>query len=267
MQSPSQAPSKNPIKPYETIIAVVYVGWVIGAYLLGLVFLNMYTSEGSAALAWWVCGILFPAAVYIALRGVYSSGSKWYGFFGYFLGACMALFMTGYYTSVKTELLVSALLKPTTAETLKIKDIEKIVYRKSGWDRTDVTFIYHGQPLTLEASRTAYFLLQHKKQLGVKIGRSYSGNYFVTDIDLPQSERWTARWLYLKDWGWRYLWVPIVIVALIGLISIRVKFFPNVKPIKWSWQKTLLVIMGSIVGVVMLLYVGLVIYVKFIYKA
>lgn len=257
------------VKRLENIIAIIYCSLVLIIYLLGRYFLDMYTANDSSAVGYSLAAILLPISIYITLRVNLAQGGKWYGYIGNFVMAFGGLMFFSYTSCMKADLLLGALLKPHTVATAPLSDVKKRFIRKIGFDRTDVTFVYQGKTETFEAGRNIYFLLKDKKAITITIGRSFTNNYFVTDLHLPASERWAARWEYLKDWAYRQLWVAVFIIVIMGATWLKVTVWPTkpgVKPNPISWQKFSLIVFGIVMGLFLLAYLALLIYVKFIAK-
>ncbi len=255
------------VKQLENILIVVYICCVIAVYVLSATLLDMYTTAHSHTIGWCVGITMGLIAAYISTRLTLVKSEKWYGYIGNFVGPFLLLVFSGYYTCMKTDLLISALIKPTTVTNSQITAIKKITTRRAVFDHTNVTLRYNDKNITFKAGSNFYFLLKNKKTLNVNIGQSFTGNYFITDIQLPAAERWAARSAYFKDWAHRHTWIAILLIIAIVVFLLILKFGPKQPLIKrkpYSFTKLMLIIMGIIFALGLLAYLGLIVYVKFI---
>jgi hypothetical protein len=258
--------SKAGMTTLEKKIVAIYSGLVIAIYLLGLIMLNIYTTRDSSVVTLVVAIIVFPVSIYSAIRLTIGTGSKWYGGIFYFLMVGAWLMFSCYYTCMKTDLLLAAILKPKAVEAVTIEGVEKSYVRRNGWVHTNIRLLYKQHEVTFEGSRTSFFLLQNRKQLSVTTGESFTGNYFITNLHLPSSDRWAARLAYFKDWTKRHLWIPIAIAVIILAIWVRTKFWPDVKPIQLSWQRVVLMSIGITAAILLCIYLALIVYIYFMYR-
>jgi hypothetical protein len=240
--------------------------WAVLTYALALLLFNMYTSEDSAVLFWCAVVVFTPAGIYFAIPMAARENAKWYKFLGYSIMISLFLVFMGYFTLLKTDLLWSLFTKPTTSGILYIKNVKKDYLPKHGWDHTNVNTIYNNKPLEFEATRTAYFLLKDKDSLNVTIGRSIVGNYFITDIHLPGTERWAARKSYWINWVERYIWVAVFLVFAFMVVQLKERYFPNITFAQIGWKRFVLLCVAIMVGIIVLIYISLIIYMKFIHK-
>jgi hypothetical protein len=240
--------------------------WAVLTYLLALLLLNMYTSEDSAVLFWCAVVLFLPAGIYLAIPMAARENAKWYKYVGYSVMISSFLVFIGYFTLLKTDLLWSLFTKTTTSGILYIKDVKKDYLPKHGWDHTNVNTTYNNKPFQFEATRTAYFLLKDKDSLNVTIGRSITGNYFITDIHLPGTERWAARKSYWINWIQRYAWVAGFLVFTYFVVQFKERYFPNITLAQIGWKRFVLLCVTIVVSIFVLIYIGLIIYIKFIYK-
>jgi hypothetical protein len=221
-------------------IAIISI-WGVLTYALALLLFNMYTSEDSAVLFWCAVVVFTPAGIYFAIPMAARENAKWYKFLGYSIMISLFLVFIGYFTLLKTDLLWSLFTKPTTSGILYIKNVKKDYLPKHGWDHTNVNTIYNNKPLEFEATRTAYFLLKDKDSLNVTIGRSIVGNYFITDIHLPGTERWAARKSYWINCRALYLGCSVFSFRIYGCAIERTLFSKYY--ICTNWVETVCVIM------------------------
>jgi len=111
-----------------------------------------------------------------------------------------------------------------------------------------------------------FFFLRDKDSLKVTIGRSNTGNYFITDIHLQGVERWAARKSYWIDWVERYVWVAIFFVLVFMIAQIKSRYWPNATFAQIGWKRFVLICFAIIVTVLVLIYIGLIVYIKFIHQ-
>jgi hypothetical protein len=208
-------------------ILCTYWVLIITTYLTVDIFLDLYTTRDSAALAWYSAAFSIPLAaltLYFMRKDVFG---KWYTYifspliaFGLYLGCT-------YFNALNLDLLLGAALKPTIEETLPVESVNRVFARKAGFIHTDVALLYHNKSIIFQGTRTSYFLLRNTKALNATIGRSYLGNYFATRLQMPAQQRWAARYEYLKDWFYRYLWLLIGFPLLLLLGYLKDRFFPG----------------------------------------
>jgi hypothetical protein len=254
------------VKKIEVWLTASITTWAVLAYLLELMLLNMYTSYDSAVLFLCAVVIFLPTGFYFAITMVARENAKWYKYLGYSVMIPLFMVYVGYVTLLKTDLLWSLFTKTTTSGVVYIKSVEKDYLPKHGWDHTNVNTIYNNKPLQFEATRTAFFLLRDKDSLNVTIGRSNTGNYFITDIHLPGTERWAARKNYWINVIQGYSWVAVFLVFAVVVVQLMKRYFPNITVAQIGWKRLVLVCVAVIVSIFILIYVGLMIYMKFMYN-
>lgn len=230
-------------------------------------FIDLHTDENYGSVFWCtaVIALVFTAYTIYLTRG--SVFTTWYTYlilpliiYGLYLG-------TAYFTALKLDVLISAMVKPETKHVLAVKDVRQVFARKAGFIHTNVTLQYQQQLLTFEGTRTSYFLLKPHKLINVKMGQSYLGDYYITHINLPVHERWVARGAYIKNWFSRYYWLLIALPLIFSVSGVKSKYFANsdnkvIVPAKKPYSrflKLLFIVLFSLVGLFMLvvLLVGL----------
>ncbi|WP_462267393.1 hypothetical protein [Mucilaginibacter sp.] len=257
------------IKPVVSTGTWIVLGyWALCAliYLSTDLFVDLYTTTDFVSVAWIAGLVVLPLTIYTLYAGRQEFFTSWYAsiffpliVFGLYLG-------TAYFNALNLDLLASAAFKDTTPQTLPVQDVHQEFARKAGFVYTNVTLFYQGKPVVFQGTRTSFFLLKPYQQLHVRIGRSYLGNYYITRIQLPAHERWAARWAYLKDWFWRYVWLLIALPVLYVLSLLKDKFFPaplvRKKPVDRPYLRffrKLFIVLISLFGlfVLLLLLIGL----------
>jgi hypothetical protein len=255
----------KPMKRLEYIILIVYVSVVVGIYLLGRLFLEMYIINEASPAKWIIGALVLPIAIYTGIKFTQSDEHKWYTYILKTIFCFFAIAMTAYFTFMKADMLISAAVKPPSVQLLKVHSVKKVFRRKLGFDHTNVTLTLNGKEITFKASRTDFFLLQHKKIIMGNVGQSFCGNYYITNLDLPSAERWRARWAYLKDWASRSWYFPAFIVLGVLAMFIKEKFWPvqpGTKPKTIPFFKLLLIIMAVVFAIGLLSLLGIYIYIK-----
>lgn len=261
-----QQPSINPSARLGGYILVAYWGvWAV-IYVIKDIFLDLYTDEDFLSVVWYAGVIVLPITAYTLYLGRQSFFSAWYTYLFYPLLIYGLYLGSAYFTYLNLDLLASAAFKNTTEQVTSVEHVERIFARKLGFTHTDVVLHYQGKSISFQGTRSSYFLLKPHKRLQIKIGRSYLGNYYVSQLHLPAAERWAARWAYWKDWFHRYWWLLILLPILFMLRLLTDKFFPPKPADKkvaahpyLKFLKTLGIILLAIFGLfmLMLLYIGL----------
>lgn len=254
------------IKKYKSWLIASFLTWAALVYVLELSLLNMYTLNNSAALFWCAVVIFLPAGVYFAISMAAEENARWYKYVAYSVMTSSFLVFLGYFTLLKSDLIWSLFTKPTASGVLYIKSVKKDYLPKHGWDHTTVKTVYLNKQLEFESSRTAFFLLKDKDSLNVTIGRSSTGNYFITDIHLEGTERWAARKRYWIDWVKRNLWVVAVFIFAFTVAQLKSRYWLNITFEQIGWKRFVLLLFAIIVIIFTLIYVGLIVYIKIIYK-
>lgn len=257
---------KERIRKIEIPFILCYLAVLLVVYIAARIAFEMYTFKISGPVYLWFGILMSPFIIYATLRLAIINGGKWFLYPLYFVLISIGVLFTGGTTIAKLDLLLSSTINQPIEQEVPIVDIKK-VFRRSSFKYTDVTIQYQQQNLTLQAQSNTYFLLESKKTLKVSIGQSYLGNYFVTDLHLQPGERGSARWAYLKDWTNRNWYIPAFVILFIAAIVISAKYFPNFKikrrqqPMGF-WQ-LIGIVMGIVFSLGLLLYLSLLIYVKF----
>ena len=250
---------KFPVSFAGYILLAYWILCVV-VYLITDLFLDLYTTQDFLTVFWCAGILVLPLAVYTLYLGRETLFTTWYGavffsliVYGLYLGS-------GYFTVLKLDLLISAALKTTENQELPVQHVNRIVARKAGFIYTDIALRYQGKSIRFEGTRTSYFLLKSYKKLHVNIGRSYLGNDYVTQIQLPAHERWAARSAYIKDWFSRNWWMLSGFVLWFLFSLWKDKYFPTrpaeSKPTVHSYRKKLrklFIIMISLIGLFMLI--------------
>ena len=259
--------SKDRLRKLEYALLLGFLGVWLLTYILTRIFLEIYTDNTPSAVWIYLMIIFVPLSVYAALRTAFSEGGKWYHSIGYVVMYILGTLFSGQYIVLNGDILISALTKPPIRTEADVIDVKKVFRRKLGFDHTAVSLQFDGKLIKLEARPYSYFYLQNKKTLKITVGTSFLGNTYVTSTGISIQEKRSARWMHLKDWAYRMwlLWAILLCMAL-GII-IRIKYFPEktgVKPHpKIGFWKFLGILMGILVAIGLVLYVGLLSYVKF----
>ena len=211
------------------IILIYWLVWAIIYFSIDL-FIDLYTDLDYSTVFWYTAVAAIPFTFYtVSVVGKWAF-SKWYHYvilplliYGFYVGSA-------YFSVLKIDLLFSALFKKEITTTLPIRDVQRVFARKSGNIHTNVSVLYKSSVLTLQGSRTSYFLLKDFREINVNIGQSYLGSYYATYISIPTKARWNARGEYFKDWFQRHFWLLAVLALLAAYGWLKQKYFP--KPLK-----------------------------------
>jgi hypothetical protein len=262
--------AKAKIRKLEKPLIIGYFVILLLTYLIGRNVLEMYTTDIPSGVIWTVGIAMAPFIIYGTLRSTITDGGKWYGYISYFIGFSLGLIVSGTFLVMKCDLLLSTALIPMSRQQVSVLKVEKAFRRKIGFDHTEVTLMLDKQPVKMEARPNTFFLLENKKSIFVTYRKSFSGNYFVTDLHLQYGERWQARWIYLKDWAHRIWYVPAFFIAVGIAMWISACYFPpksGTKPKPIMFWRLMAIVMGTVMAIGLLLYIGLLIYLKFFIHA
>lgn len=243
-------------------VYLLWIYWIliISIYLTVDFSLDLYTNRDFATVAWYSAAVSFPLAAFTLYYMREEVFGKWYTYifspliaFGLYLGCT-------YFNTLNLDLLLSAAFKPTIEEALPVKSVNRVFARKAGFIHTDIALIYQNKIVIFQGTRTSYFLLRNRKVINVAIGRSYLGNYFATNLQVPAKQRWAARYEYIKDWFYRHLWLLIGFPLILLFGYLKGKFFPGSpappKEVAHPYRKffnILLIIFLCVFGLFMLL--------------
>jgi hypothetical protein len=258
--------TKERLRKLEYPILFSYLGLWLLVFVASRIFLEMYTDH-TPSNVWIFLFILFiPPSVYAALRATFSQGGKWYQSIAYILTFTTCSVFSGQYIVINGDILISSLVKKQVNTQAKIVSVKKVLKRKLGFDHTKVVLEFNGKRIDLDARPYNYFYLQDKTTLQINTGTSSLGNTFVTSNDVSIPDKFSARWLHLKDWAYRnrLLWA-IMICMIIG-VFIKMKYFPGkpgIKPKPIGFWKIMGLTMGILLLIGFVLYAGLLIYVTF----
>lgn len=261
---------KEKLRKLEEPLTIGYLLLLLVVYFAGRNALEMFSNNTPNSVYIWVTIVMAPFILYSTLRLATSTGGKWYTYISYLFITFLALVFSGSFLVLKVDLLFSTVLKPLNTQQVSILEVKKIFQRKVGFDHTDVTILWNQQPLTLQARPNTYFLLEHKKILKISTGESFLGNQFVTDLHLQPGERNHARWLHLKDYASRKWYIVAFFLLLILVACFGSRYFPQKPQVpvkKIGFWKSFGIIMGILISIAIVLYLALVIYVKFLVKS
>lgn len=241
---------------YATIWAAVY--------LLSRFNLELYTDH-APSLVWWLSLLaILPVSLYAMLRTKFSN-KGWYEKVGILVMYTLIGLFTCLYIIVNGDLLISAAINQEKAAMVKLTAVRKVFY-KSGFDHTSVSVETASGTVVLEGRPFVYFYLYDKKNVRMRSGRSYLGNEYFYTVGIGPKEKFGARWLHFKDQLYR-MWVFIAIIAVMIIVGL---FWPErfsqkkvSKASRWGFWKQVGIVIGILFAIFLLLYLGLLVYVKF----
>lgn len=254
--------SRNIEKP---LLCSFIVLW-LAVYLSSRFFLEMYTDRGIFAFWPWTAVACSPFCLYAAIRTVNIRKEKWYGMIGYFLIYGFLTVSACGYIIVQGEILLSAARGRQEYTRVRVIGVRKVFKRKLGFDHTAVTLQLGNRKINMEARPYAYFYLRGKKELKVALGRSALKNDYATSLEISMQEKLVARWLHFKDmfYRMRLLWAFLALLFL-GILIIP-RYLPrdaDNKPKPLSFWKQMGIVMAALIGIGILFYAALWIYVLF----
>lgn len=247
-------------KPFLISYATLWVA----VYLLSRFNLELYTDHASWFI-WLPCLlVILPISLYAMLR-TKSANKGWYEKAGIFVMYTLFGLFSSIYIIVNGDLMISAADNRDKTAMVKLTEVRKVFY-KSGFDHTSVTVETASGTVVLQGRPFIYFYLNDKKIVLMRSGRSYLGNEYFYTVDIGRNEKFGARWLHFKDQLYR-LWVFIAIIAVMIIIGL---FWPERLSQKkvsttsgWGFWKLMGFIMAILFAIFLLLYLGLLVYVKF----
>jgi hypothetical protein len=221
---------KKPSFGFAGYLLLSYWAFFFIIHLITDVFIDLYTDKDYSTAFGLALAIALPLAAYTTYLGKDSIFSSWYSYMVFPLVISGLYLASAYFTLLKLDLLISAAVKNETEQVVPVKAIKRVFARKAGFIYTNVSVIYNNQLVTLEGTRTSYFLLSHYQTLRFKMGRSFLGSDYITYIEAPEKARWDARWAYVKDWFKRSYWVAIIMAILFLFGLFKDKFFTSLLP-------------------------------------
>ncbi|MGZ3872195.1 MAG: hypothetical protein ACXVJD_04725 [Mucilaginibacter sp.] len=254
------APERPAVSGWGAYLLWTYWILIVVIYLTVDLFLDLYTTNDFSKVVWYAAAVSLPLAALTLFYIRKDMLSRWYTYilwpliiFGLYLGVT-------YFNALNIDLIFSAVFKSTTRQELPVEKVNQVFSSKAGFIWTDVTLFYNGKKVVFQGTRTSYFFLKDRKKLTADIGRSYLGNYYVTNMQIPAQERWAARYQYLKYWFNRHVWLLIAFPLLVFFGIIKDKYFPSPPPdpkrMAHPYRKffnLLLIIVLSLFGLFMLI--------------
>lgn len=207
------------MKRIENILYLSLGLIVIALYFVHDLAIDLYQYRSSGTTKWTI-GIL-SATFMFRLFYRFGRGPDWKWFakaFNFILFSGL-LFMVLYSTFIKADILGSALYRNSTEQTISVREVRKHIASRGGFVGSYITVDIEGKEIEMDADRVHYFLLKDKKSLNVNLGRSFTGSYYITHIQLPESDWETARDQYRCDWLRRH-WIWIVLILAVIVIAI-----------------------------------------------
>ena len=256
---------KERLRKLEYPILLTFLALWLSIYILSRLFLEMYTDH-TPTWVWVMLMIIFiPLSGYAALRMAYSEGGKWYQSIGYWFIFTLGSLFAGHYMMLKGDILITALVRTPVIVEAKVSSVKKVMSRKLGFDHTEVTLQFNGKRITMDARPYTYFYLRDRIKTQITGGTSFLGNTYVISTGISVQDKIDARWQHLRDWAHRSRWFGIMIIFMILISIIKFKYFPEkpgIKPKQIGFWKAMGLIMGILMVIAAVLYLGLFVYVK-----
>lgn len=249
----------------EKPFLIAYASLWAAVYMMSRFFLEIYTNRAPSLL--WILSLLLilPISFYAAARTTAVKRENWYEVIGYFVMYALLGLFTSNYMIVNGDLLISSAVNKEIQSEAEVTDVHKVYY-KSGFDHTSITLKTPAKDLKLQGRPYIFFYLNGKKVIRIRSAVSLLGNDYVYTEGISRSEKLKARWLHFKDQIYR-LWVFIAIIFVLILIGFfapkKNKKNNDAKSVKMGFWKFIGIVVGIIFAVFLLVYLGLLVYVKF----
>jgi hypothetical protein len=233
--------------------------------VLSRFFLEIYTDNAPVSVWIFSLFLVIPLSSYAAVRTVAVKKEKWYGTIGYFVIYTAMWLLSSNYIIVNGDLLISCGIKRRIHTDAVVTDVRKVFY-KSGFDHTAVTLKIEERLIVLQGRPYVYFYLAGKEQISTSYARSFLGNTFISTDAIPTREKFRARWMHFKDQVYRLRVFAGVILSiiLIGFLWPGRKLATTQRvSAKMGFWKMMGIVMGILLILAMLFYIGIFVYVKF----
>ncbi|MDT3405560.1 hypothetical protein [Mucilaginibacter terrae] len=214
--------------------------------------------------------ICFLITAYYSFR--YHGFKKWEAYTTLLFGS--AFFWLGIVTTTdKLHYLYDAMVHKQDEAVVKVLSVKKH-FVKSSFSYTNVVISYDNNEVEMQTSRINFFLLEHKKNIRIVIGKADGYGYYVTKLYDEPGERSAARYKYWKFWWSRNWFWPAALLAFILVVALMVKFgkppktynyneIRDKKPV--SFWRMMAILMAVLLSLALLLYVGLIAYVYLVH--
>lgn len=249
----------------DKLLIALFAAVVIIVYAVADITFDMTTDHSFFDYGVPVYVITLIAILYFCIKGY--GVKKWQTYLSALVYSMLFWFVV---LSIlfKVRMLYHAAVEHTTQTELKISGIKK-VFSKRSFTGTKVMVNLNGRNVEFETSRTNFFALQNYKAIKVLLGQA-GKDYYITKIYFKPGQKSTARYEYLKFWWDRNWHIPAFVLGFILLVIILIKFekpsghiyraeIKTTKP--KSFWKLMALVMGILVGIGLLFYVGLIAYV------
>lgn len=257
------------MKRYDKIVLASIVAFFAVIYVVAECTFEMTDQRHEYKIGLPLYIICFLITAYYSFR--YHGFKKWETYTTLLFAS--AFFWVGVIsTTHKLHYLYDAVVNKQKEVVVKVLSVEKD-FVKSSFSHTNVIIAYDNSDVKLETSRINFFVLEHKKQIRIVIGKAGNYGYYVTKLYEEPGERSAARYKYWKFWWSRNWFWPVALLAFILIVVLMVKFgkppvtynydeIRDKKPV--SFWKMMALIMGVLMGIALLLYIGLIVYVYLI---
>jgi len=249
----------------EKIFLIAYASIWLLVYILSGFFLEIYTDDLPSSMWKWLFILIVPFSLYATVRTVFSKEYKWYSAIGHFVMHTLLGVFTGNYIVVNGDILISSAIKTPSLKRAEVIEVRKVFY-KSSFNSTSVTLKIAEKVDTFQGRPFVYFYLKNRKAVSIRCGRSFLGNEYAYTVGIESSEKLDARWMHFKDQIYRVrivLAIMLLVIVVGFLASIKLQNNTKTKTVKIGFWKLMGIVMGIMLAISLLFYVGLFVYVKF----
>ncbi|MFF5384104.1 hypothetical protein [Pedobacter suwonensis] len=256
---------KKNLRLKEKIFLIAYAAIWLLVYLLSRFFLEIYTDDFPSSMWKWLFVFIVPISLYATVRTFFSKEYKWYSAIGHFVMYTLLGLFTGNYIIVNGDILISSAIKTPSLKRAEVIEVRKVFY-KSSFNYTSVTLQIAGKVDTFQGRPFVYFYLKNRKALSIRCGRSFLRNEYAYTVGIENGEKLGARWMHFKDqiYRVRILLGIILLVIVAGFIaSTKLQNNTKTETVKIGFWKLMSIVIGILLALSLLFYVGLFVYVKF----
>ncbi|MGN7986198.1 hypothetical protein ACTJKC_02600 [Pedobacter sp. 22226] len=161
--------------------------------------------------------------------------------------------------------MISSAINRKVRNRAMVTDVRKVFY-KSGFDHTSVTLKMGDKSITLQGRPYIYFYLNGREHISMTSAHSFLGNAYVYTDGISSKEKLRARWLHLKDQVHRLRVLAAIILSIIltGFLWPQRKLTNGQRiSAKMGFWKMMGIVMGILLALAILFYIGLFLYIKF----
>ncbi|WP_295772463.1 hypothetical protein [uncultured Mucilaginibacter sp.] len=257
---------KGLMKRFDTLFIIIVVTAFIVVYAVSYFMFDMLDASIGYKYGTPIFIISLVTAVYYAFK--YYGPQKWEAYT--IIVFVTAITWAGTLSTIqKASFICDAIFNKQVDVIVPVVSVTK-KFTKSSFSHTNVSITYDNTEVKLETSRTNFFLLQHKKEIRIIIGKTSDYGYYVTKLYTSPGEESQATLLYFKDWWHRNWFWPLLLGGFILIIVLTV-VFGKPKPVTlrdeikvkkpMPFWKAMALIMLIVFGLLLLAYLAVVAYV------